>query len=438
MAYSWLTFAQGKNQLSARLADSGASYWVEPELSLYILEALQVWNALTFTWKTTFTFSLVAAGEVSWLSLGAMSGSPRLRTQTDTTLFTLMEYHLLEPPSGSVWSGTSQFTIADLSLALQRCRDEAIQISNCNQTQINAVSTTPGNAFITLPDDVLDVARARWLPLNLDAVTLLRGDTTTWNYYESGFLQSIPANPTQYNVASTAPLSLQVDIPPVDEGAYDLICLLAGPPLDPPATTVLNVPNDLAWVLKWGALADLLGRESEATDLHRAQFCSQAYTDGLKLLTRSPWVMQASINNVTASFVSMSEMDQYAPEWDSAGPDYATVVLGGTDFLTVVPDPNGPLSVSLTVLGNAPLPANDDDFVQVSRDAWDSVLDYAQFLAMFKQGGAEFSGAMPLMQSFIAAAKVMNSRLDKLGLYANEYNFEGGRQVRSQERFNSE
>jgi hypothetical protein len=349
-----------------------------------------------------------------------------------------MEYHLLEPPSGGTWTGTSQFTIADLSLALQRCRDEAIQISNCNQLNPAPIPSTPNARTIDLADTYLDIPRARWIPVTGDNYTLDRNDDTGFNYYQPDYLQTPAASPRQYNVASLPPLTLEVDIPPVQPGAYDLIVLASGGALTPPTPSLLNVPDDNAWALKWGALADLLERESEATDHLRGGYCKARYTDGLKLMQATPWAMQAQINEVSGDLVSVTEMDRYRPEWDSAGPDYQTVIIAGTDFFTVMPDPLNDMSVTLTVLANAPVPSADDDFIQCSRDVWDSILDYAQFLAAFKQGGAEFVAAQPLEQNFIAAAKATNGRLEKLGLFANEYDQEGQREVRAQERFAGE
>jgi hypothetical protein len=438
MAYSWLTLADAKKQLAARLADPGNVFWIDDELAHYIREGLRVWNALTFTWKTQFTFTIPAAAPTQWYSLGALTGSPRLRLTLDTNLYTYLQYHLLEPPTGGTWTGTSQFSIDDLAFALRRCLDEAIQAANCNQIQAPPVPSIPNQRSAVLDDTWLDVARALWIPVEGSVVALVRTDDTALNYYQSGYLQTPSGTPSQYNLASLPPLVLEVDVPPADPGSYDLLVLSSGGPLAPPTDTLLQVPNDNAWTLKWGVLADLLDRESEATDRLRAAYCRQRYTDGLKVLQNTPWVMQAEINGVAADLVSVIEMDRYRPDWDSQGPDFQTVVIAGTDTFTVVPDPGFPMSVSLTMLGNAPVPVADTDFIQCSRDVWDAILDYCQFLAAFKQGGAEFTAAQDLEKGFLATAVATNGRLMKLGLFADLFVQEGGRQGRAQERFRGE
>jgi hypothetical protein len=439
VAYEWLTYLQARQQLAARLADPTNQFWTDAENGLYIIEALRTHNALTFSSKATFTFTLAAASTPTWFSLGAMTGSPRLRTVTDTALYTLMEYHLLEPPTGGSWTGTTQFAIADLQNALQRCQNEAIQQANTNQANPSAIEAIPNATFITLPDTFLDVARARFVsPDPVTAVTLMRTDNTVLGDFQTGYLQTPPTLPQQYNIASTPPLSLQVDIAPAIEGFYDLIALLSGNILDPPTPTLFNVPDDTVYALKWGALADLLSRESEATDLVRAKYAKQRYHDLLQVMGAQPWIMQGYINNVPASLVALTTQDYYRAEWDSGVPDYATIVMAGVDFFTVMPDPTVGISVTLQVLGNQPVPSADGDFIQCSRDVWDAILDYAQFIAAFKQGGEEFLSAMPLEQNFWAQAMKINGRLEKLGLYANVYDSEGMREVQVQERFETE
>ena len=117
--YTWLRLSQAVGALAARLAESdttpGIGFWSYPELVLYLQESLRTWNALTEVWNADLAFSGTPAGV--WYNLGAMNGSPRLRTVTDSYLYAVMEYQLLEPASGSVWTGTSQFNLADLQFS---------------------------------------------------------------------------------------------------------------------------------------------------------------------------------------------------------------------------------------------------------------------------------------------------------------------------------
>jgi hypothetical protein len=69
----------------------------------------------------------------------------------------------------------------------------------------------------------------------------------------------------------------------------------------------------------------------------------------------------------------------------------------------------------MMVVENAPVPVNDGDFVQVSKDDLEAILDYAQHMAALKMGGTEFISTIPLVQRFHKQALVYNHKLNELG-----------------------
>src|ERR1019366_1238491 len=154
--FSWLTLSDAQNELAARLADPLNVQWSTAELSLFLQDALRQYNCLTNFWKTNFSFSNV--GPSVWINFSVLPDSPRWRTVTDVDVYTMMEYMLLEPPTGGTWTGTPQFDIGDLQEALQNRRDEIIQVSNCNQGYIS-VQGTPNMRTYPLPDDVIEAQR---------------------------------------------------------------------------------------------------------------------------------------------------------------------------------------------------------------------------------------------------------------------------------------
>jgi hypothetical protein len=428
-SYSWLTYVTARQQLASRLADSGNVFWTDAENGLYIQKALRMFNAMTFTWKADFTYNPTSL----WNSLGLLASSPRLRTLTDTNSYTMMEYMLLEPPTGGTWTGTSQFTISDLSQALQFRRDEMLQISNCNQLLLQNIALTPNTRRTTLPDTVIDVERVRYIPVTGSPNTLYRDDTVAQEFYEAGYLQAPSGTPQTFMLSSEPPLSWDVDIAPNQPGTYEAVVLESGTAFNPPTATLLGIPNDFAWALEWGALADLLGRESEATDRQRASYCLRRYQDGLNLLLKTPWAMLGKVNGVACDMPSIVEMDRYLPEWDSTPRSFGPcVVLGGIDFLAA-PVGSG---IGVTVLANAPVPTLDTDYVQVSRSNWETVIDLAQSLACFKMGGAEFQQGLELESRAIQACAVENTRLKSTGSFSDILVQRGQVQDRTQARFN--
>jgi hypothetical protein len=426
--YSWLQYAAARQQLASRLADSGNVFWTDAENGIYLKKALRMFNALTFTWKVDFTF----VNTTLWNSLGLLANSPRLRTLTSNDSFTAMQYHLLEPPTGGTWTGTSQFNINDFADALQGSRDEMLQVSNCNQSLLSGIALTPNSRRTILPDTVIDVERVRFVPATGTPTVLSRDDVVAQEFYQAGFWQSLDGTPNVFMMTAEPPLAFDVDVPPNQPGTYEAVVLQCGAAFVPPTATLLNIPDDFAWVLEWGAIAELLGRESEATDRLRALYCQKRFEDGLKLLLKTPWAMLGKVNQVGCDMPSIVVMDRYAPGWDATPASFGPcVVVGGIDFIAA---PVG-AGVGVTVLGNAPVPVLDADYVQVSQANWDTVLDLAQVFAAFKMGGAEFQEALQLEARAVQACAAENSRLKSTGAFADILVQRGQAQDRNQERY---
>ena len=439
--YNQTTFLTARQQLAARLADPSMQFWSDTELKFYIQTALRQYNSMTWFWKTDFTFNNASATNV-WSSLATLAGSPRIRSVTDSYCYSEMEYMLLEPNcAGGPWTGTSQFSINDISQALQRRRDEMLQVTNTNQVLLTGLAITPNTRRTYVPPNVIDIARVRYIPsVNAPAtqapppVTLYRDDTVAQEFYESPLYQQPSGTPNTFSLSSEPPLAFDVDIPPNQPGTYEAIVLQQGTPFNPPASTLLGIPDDMTYVAEWGALADLLGRESEATDRARADYAMKRYQDGLNLMLKAPWIMLGNVNGVAVTVDSIFDSDRFSPEWDSDPTGFGPfIVTGGIDFLAA---PTGS-STGVTVLGNMPIPILDGDFLQIPPSNLDIIMDLAQFRATWKLGGEEFQAALELEKRAIMACNAENSRLKSTGSFADILIQRGWSQERAQNRYNS-
>jgi hypothetical protein len=388
-----------------------------------------------------------------------MAGSPRLRTITDVEVYAELEFMLLEPSNlTGTWTGTNQFSLSVMSQALQRRRDEIIQITNCNQQLLPNIPLTPNTIRTELPDNVIDVERVRYIPGGQLAggygtggygeggygvgnftggpspVTLYRDDTVAQEFYEAPLYQLNPGTPQTFSLSSEPPLSWQVDIPPNQPGTYEAIVLQSGAPFNPPTPTLLGIPDDFVFVLEFGALADLLGQESESTDHERADYCMKRYQEGLELMLKTPWIELGKINGVAVSCDSIADTDRYDPEWDSNPTGFGPVIVtGGPDWIAA-PVGSG---VGVTVLGNAPITDSTGTYIQCSRSDFDIILDLSQSRAMFKVGGAEFKAALELEKRAILACMAENTRLKSQGNFSDVLDERGQAQERAQNRYNS-
>lgn len=431
--FGWLTLTQAIAEVSLRLGDENSVFWTSAEIQLYLNESLRLWNCLTAYWATPFVFDFTQVS-ANWYAANG-SGSPRQPTLTDSDVYTLIENHLIEPPTGSTWTGTDQFSITDLSQACSRRRNEILQVAACNMSEFS-LAMTPNTSNVSLTDILLDVRRVRWVPAPSQGspVTLQRGDSRTFQYFTPQYAQTT-ANPLRWDVIGSPPQTVTVDTKVNVPSSLQVFGMAGGADFAPPTSSPLLMPDDWMWVLKFGAMADILSKEQEGKDLARAAYCRKRYDEGLKLMQHMPWLLQAFINGVAVDTQPLAGADRTNYEWQSRATAFPEIVVGGVDVFAVSPIPSDTLSLSFMVVGNAPIPANGAADIQVPRDVMDAVLSEAQHLALFKMGGSEFTSSMKLHQDFVGMAMKTNSRLKESGIMATTIRPPEDRQEQDQERF---
>lgn len=423
MAYSFITFAQAKTALAQRLTDLTKQFWSDTELGAYISESLQSFNALANFYRQEFTFNSQA--NITWYDLKDISQLPntlRAITETDLTLVSLIEYHLLEPQTASyplTWTGSLQFSLTDILNAIQQVRDEILSETGCTITE-SLIAALPGRTFLN--QGVLDPRRVVWVPtsgLGYSANMLVPSDLWAQQSFESGFPQLAAGIPQTWRRSSEPPLAFDVDIQPAVPGQWDLLTVDAGSDLSTTAPHTLSIPDDWCWIAKWGALAQLLSRDSVAQDIYRAKYCSMRYQEGLAALRTAPALLAARINNVPVVATSISAADKYDANWQAqaAGTPRA-LYYAGLNMVGLSPTPATALhSVTASVVRNMVLPSVSGDFLQVGRDDISAVLDEAQHIALFKCGGAEFAETFVLHGNFLRRCALYNSKLSAMSAY---------------------
>ena len=434
MAYAYITLGEMRAELLNRLQDSGAVYTPTAEANLYLQEGLRVLNAQTAIWNTDYQFDWNPGD--TWRSIN-IDSSPRQRTLTDTDLFDQMEAMLLEPMSGSIWTGTNQYNIALLAGALQYRRDELLLQSAANV--VNLFQVAPTLAMRTnLPDSTLDLLRVRWVPVDSSATmpyALGREDVVTRNSFGVN-LPIQPGEPDSWMITANTPLQFDVSCPPNQSGQWDMLVAYSGVPFNPPTSALIGLPNDWAWVCMYGALADVLANSPEGRDSSRAKYCMARYEAGKKAMLAMPWLLQARIGSISVDTLGFKEIDTQLQNWEVNQPiDDPQIVVGGVDFIALAPFATQTVSSVLTVVENAPVPTSDSDQIQLSRDGVDAVLAYAQHVAMFKSGGKDFAATFPLYAQFEKYCQMKNAMYASLSIDRTQLLGEGNRQDSDDPRF---
>jgi hypothetical protein len=391
--------------------------WDSAGLDVWLTESLRTWNSLTSAWRQDMI--VTPQRGVWWYDLAAEAGSPRPYTVTDTDLITAVERHLLEPVTGTyplVWTGSTQFSLADVLRAITARRNEVLSVTGC------AVAPTIVSAPIAMrfmvPDNFADIQRVAWLPvagMGFTGGVLRQSDRESKANYDWTYTTSAQAPPNTWMTTAEPPLMIDVDrVPPVP-GQYECLAVIAEPAVSASAPATFTIPDDWLWVVKFGALSELLSREGNAKDPLRAKYCAVRFEQGMALLDQAAAVLAARINNIPVPVDSVRNGDDFNPSWQFLAEGAPTEIYSTGNLIGMrAPDSSVAYSATITVVTNAPI---DAVYFQSARGDYAVILDYAQHLASFQMGGAEFAATFPLYSKFLRSAGLFNSRVLAFGDY---------------------
>lgn len=433
MAYTHTTFAQFRQHLFDRLGDqlfwSDTGAW--PEVTGYLAESFRVWNCLANFWRERVTFATTAGVAFYDLSDPALTTNPAALmqdTRTDQDLVAELMYHLLEtqpldgaalavePVDPTVWRGTDQFNLDDLTRALQRRRNQFLYETGLELTHTIVTGALSSEGRMELPETVADVRRASWIAADGTHNHIWRMDE--WAATSQAPLWNVSPDtpPSAYSLSLTPPLRLQLIPPPSTTGSLDLLSIDTGTPLDPTTGVLLGVTDDWSWAIKWGALADLLGHEGLARDAARAAYCEQRWQQAIELAKLGGSILHGQLNGVSAPIVALHDLDAMNPGWqDQSGPP--DIIACSRDMIALSPVPDNVYSVTLDVIRNAPIPVTGATALNIGPEILDALLDYAHHIASFKEAGAEFAATQRQYDNLIRLAADYNDKLSALATF---------------------
>lgn len=417
MPYTHTNYTALKTQLAARLDDSGKVYWSDAELLIYIHESLRTFGLASAFWRERASFNTVSG--TAFYDIVSQLPTQLGATVTDRDLVKVIQYHLLESTgSQSVWGGTEMFTLAQIGKSIERRRNQFLADTELILTRTTPNVPAPPAGRVVLDDSIIKIKRLAWKDVDGRYYRLWLSDEFALTSKDTSWSINPDVPPVSYSVLSPPPITIQLSPPPSDVGTLEIISVNTGAALDPAtANTVLGIPDGLCWIVKWGALADLLGADGPARDPIRAQYCEQAYQFGVSFVKQMSSVVHAQINGVSTLVTEVDSLDSKNPKWQSVPGTPKQVAMVGWNILGVSPMPDGIYSITLDVVRNAPISSDGDAFVELGREQLDGILDYAEHLAAFKMGGGEFMSTQRQAQNFLITAMAYNSRLNKQARY---------------------
>lgn len=407
MAFTAPTLTAALATLSERLTDPLNVRWTLPELTIYLQEAIRTWSAWTACYRDRGTVDLTIAQ--TFFDLPTVLPALRGQTVTAYDLITAIEYHLLEPATPGTWTGSDQFDLTRICQALQRRRDRFIQETGAVLTVSQVDYTVTATGRYALDEAIQVIRHASWKDTATQlALPLLRTDEWSAQMYAPTTWPQ-PARPRWYSTAATPPLEMQVIPPPPGDGTATLVTLNNGAAITPGTDVVLGIPDDWAWVVKWGTLADLLQQDGLSLDPARAAYAEARWNEGIQLAKTAPVILVAKINNqVFRQLASLADADYYSPTWALITGVPTRLVTAGMTLMASWPPAGGggPYTALLDLVINAPIPTVGGDVLQVTQPQYDAILDYAQHLALVKEGPGQLDTSTALLQRAMAGANI--------------------------------
>jgi hypothetical protein len=419
MPYSHTSWISLQGALSTRLGDVNQIFWVATEIRLYLEESLRTFGLLSGFWRARGTLHSTANTAFYDINVLLSDGVGQIlsTTVTDRDIIEQIQYALLEPATTqSSWPGTEMFTFADVAGAVQNRLNQFMSDTGIVVNRSVIAAAAPPISREDLSGSTVDVRRAAWLGASPENYyrTMWREDERLLTAYDPSW-NITPGIPSSYSVMGPPPLVIQIAPPPLTNGQIELLTVDSKDLAPASSATVLGIPDDLSPAVKWGALADLLGIDGIARDPVRAQFCEQRYQQYVQLAKLLPVALHAEINGVPLIPSTLQEMDASNPNWQNVASNSRNpvqdLVLAAPNLIGLSAVPSTATSVTLDVVRKTPIPALALDPVQIGREQLDMVLDYAENLAMFKVGGAEWHSTERQANNFLLQSVTFNQRM---------------------------
>jgi hypothetical protein len=405
LGYTHTTLAQAKVQLANQLFDSEMSFWTTSELGIYIAEAIRIWASAALAFRSRGLLSTVV-GQRYYAIPSSVSDGLLTQTVTDLSLAQEIELHLVEPVTSGAWIGTEEFSVGQIQSALQNRLNRFILEVGFRHSYIS-IEIGPELETVSLPDTTIETVRAEWIA----------GDGTVMPLWRTDGLQSqrlypswVQANgiPITYSEADSSPLKLSLVPVPAEFSHVGVVTISSHPSLDLTIAQALTIPDDLAWIVKWGALADLLADREDT----RAAYCEKRWTEGIELAKIYPSILLARVDDVPVATSTLMDLDSLIPNWPNTSGIPSTVAMVSYDLMALYPVPSSAdAEITLDVVRKAPIPVDDADYIDVPREYLSTILDYAQHLALFKVGGTDFEASLPAYDQMVKTASLQNERL---------------------------
>lgn len=204
---------------------------------------------------------------------------------SDVAIFEEIEYHMLENGDADAKFDAGAFPSTmwsqDEILAYIAGRRQRLhKMTNIVLTRLPGIAATPGVTTYDYPEDWIATARLTWRNFDDSVIRVIsRLDAYQADMGDLSWMSDFNTIPEGYHdLASTqATLRFELIAGPGDVGQMDLL-YVANPDL------LEDTIEEFRWVIKYGAMEDMLNKEGEANDPQRAAYCRMRWEMGLEII----------------------------------------------------------------------------------------------------------------------------------------------------------
>jgi hypothetical protein len=188
----------------------------------------------------------------------------------DQTLLTGIQYAVIEPPDGGASWPSGLWSRDEVLSYLNQRQDRLLRESLIHvKTSTNLAVTS---RLVTLPTDWMRTVSVVWFGNDGQIRELQRADTFAVDHAEVALARNATASLPMYYMEYDSE-NLTVEIGPLPTGLGHLVILYV-----PTGNGVsLLVPDELETGLKYGVLADMLGKDGRGKDALRSSYGEERY-----------------------------------------------------------------------------------------------------------------------------------------------------------------
>ena len=407
--YSQTTLDSIAVRIGILLDDTNELYWTRPEKYLAIYEGLRVWGAYTSYWRTRGSITLTPPGAGTsspYFDMSVLLPGLRTRSWTVGQMVQDIQYMCQEAANGVSGAGMSkQTTVAAILNAIFQARNRFVLDTHIPLHVSSTDSAPPPpQGMVSLPESTIYVHRAAWLDSYTGVWTnLWRQDAWALDHANTQWTIQ-PGNPVAFSESESAPLSLQLCPPPIDEGALEIVDVesvrytATGTAL---ANETFYLPDEWVHGVKYAALSNMFGPDSQMKDPLRQQYAETRYKQAVDGARSIRSILRVLVNGMTTPIDTLAALDSGMPYWrNQSGPPQVMGVL--SDMLVCAPVPDAVYGATIDVVQSAPLPFGPT-FVQIGDEELDNLMDYCTHILTFKCGGNEFKSTFGNYDGYMGA-----------------------------------